>query len=376
MDKKCGACSSTITDNFFMECSNEKCMTAYDLQCLKINRDAFKTFTLAYKKKWVCPECVCLNPKRGNIDTPVRGDSARLHTTITPDNVNSQRGTRVQFSPTTSSDVDSVLLDELKQFRLDIMARLDSQANAIILMQDQYTQTKKDLDKLIKIMTVIEEKVNLQLARNIQSQTSSSIVLPPEEASTSSHSTFAEAVNKNKTKKPKKNNNNTHSQSTAEIQNVNKCGATKSATTVLETQASYTGAPDVIEQSQREEETGWTTVQYKKHNRLSKNVTIGRNTEIKGIVAMERMKYLHVWRLHPETTQEAMTDYIKNLCGPETSMKIEKIKHKTARDYSSFIIGVSEKHYTLLNNAEVWPLNAEFNEWIWFRKQPNSPLHK
>lgn len=375
MEKKCGACSSTITDNFFMECSNEKCMKGYDLNCLKINLDAFKTFTLAYKKKWVCPECVCLNPKRGNVNTPVRGDATRLHTTTTPDNVNTQRGSRVQFSPTISRDIDSLLLDELRQFRLEVMVRLDSQANAITLMQDQYMQTKNDLDKLVKIMTVIEEKINLQLARNIQSQTSSTIVPPPKEASTSSHSTlkFAEAVGQNKTKKPKKNNDN---HLTAEIHNANKRGATKSATTVLETQASYTGPPDSVKQSEQEEETGWTTVQYKKPNRLSKSVTIGRNTEIKGIVAMERMKYLHVWRLHPETTQEAMTDYIKSLCGPDAPMKIEKIKHRTARDYSSFTIGVSEKHYTLLNNAEVWPLNAEFNEWIWFRKQSNSQFYK
>lgn len=354
-----------------MECSNDKCRREYDLKCLKIKLDAFKTFTLAYKKKWVCPECVCLNPKRGNIDTPVRADTTRLHITTTPDNVNTKRGSQAQSSPTILRDVDSVLLDELRQFRVDIIARLDYQANAITLMQDQFAQTKNDLDRLVNMMRVIEEKVNLNLAHNTQPQ-AYTFAPPTKQASTSSHSSFAEAVGQNKPNKSKK--INTGNQSTAKMHNVNMCGATKS--TVLETQTSNNSPPDAIEQLEHGEEAEWTTVQYKKPNRLPKNVTIGSNTEIKGIMAMERKKYLHIWRLHPETTIENMTDYIKNLCGPEAPLKIEKIKHRTPRDYSSFLIGVSEKHYNVLNNAEVWPLNAEFNEWIWFRKQPNSPFHK
>lgn len=204
MAKQCSACNSTITDSFFMECSNDKCRREYDLKCLKIKLDAFKTFTLAYKKKWVCPECVCLNPKRGNIDTPVRADTTRLHITTTPDNVNTKRGSQAQSSPTILRDVDSVLLDELRQFRVDIIARLDYQANAITLMQDQFAQTKNDLDRLVNMMRVIEEKVNLNLAHNTQPQ-AYTFAPPTKQASTSSHSSFAEAVGQNKPNKSKKN---------------------------------------------------------------------------------------------------------------------------------------------------------------------------
>lgn len=372
MAKQCSGCSSTITDGFFMECSNDKCRRGYDLQCLKISLDAFKKFTLAYKKKWVCPECVCLNPKRGNLDTPVRADPTRLRKTTTPDNVNTQRGSQAaQFSPTILGDGESLLLEELRQFRLDMMTRMDYQANAIMLMQDQFAQTKKDLDKLVNMMTVIEEKVNLKLVQNTQTQATSTIAPPTKEASMNSRASFAEAVGKNK---PSKSLKNTSYQPTAKKQNVNlRDGATK--TTGIEARGSNS-PQDAMEQMQHDAETGWMTVQYKKPNRLPNNVTKGSNTEIRGISAMERKKYLHVWRLHPDTTLETMTEYVKNLCGSEAPMIVEKIKHRTVRDYSSFLIGVSEKHYTILNNAEVWPLNTEFSEWIWFRKQPSSPFHK
>ena len=155
-------------------------------------------------------------------------------------------------------------------------------------------------------------------------------------------------------------------------QNKNKSGATK----LVEPAAVVTPTPTSITSPQNnnahededENQAGWTKVQYKKQDRFTKNVRIGKNTELKAIVATEKKKYLHVWRLHSETTLEAMIDHVKSVCGTDVNIKIEKIKHKTERDYSSFMIGVPEQYYDSLNSAEVWPLNAEFNEWIWFRR--------
>lgn len=114
-------------------------------------------------------------------------------------------------------------------------------------------------------------------------------------------------------------------------------------------------------------ESGWTTVGNKKYNRQLKEVRVGTNKELKAIQVSDRKKYLHVWRLHPDTTLEAIADHVKNVCDSGVQIKIDKIKHKIERDYSSFVIGVPEKCFDKLNQAEIWPMNAEFSEWIWFR---------
>lgn len=359
------ACSLPIEDNFFMECSNEKCMKRYDLKCLNIPSGAFKAYTYAYKKKWVCPDCICIKPKCGNMETPVIADTTELSFTATTPghNVNIQRGSQGQFSSIMmDSDVNTALLKELRQFRSDIIARLDSQANAITELQYQFSQTKNDLNDLVKIITVIENKVT----QNHQPQQ-----VVSEEAATSSPSTFADAVTIN----ARTSTTNTHSiktasnQHTAMKQNINKRVTAKSP--VPSARINVMSVPSEGELSEQVEEVtqaGWTTVRNKKSNRVSKDVGIGKNTELKSILAAERKKYLHVWRLNPETTVEAMTDHIKSICGQDVNAKIEKIKHKTERDYSSFRIGVSERVYNELNKAEVWPVNAEFNEWIWFRR--------
>ncbi|CAH4037344.1 unnamed protein product [Pieris brassicae] len=51
---------------------------------------------------------------------------------------------------------------------------------------------------------------------------------------------------------------------------------------------------------------------------------------------------------------------------------IEKINHKTERDYASFIIGVPESEYNVLCQPENWPVNIECYDWVWFRRSTNS----
>lgn len=90
--------------------------------------------------------------------------------------------------------------------------------------------------------------------------------------------------------------------------------------------------------------------------------------DLAGIQATERKKHLHVWRLSTETTVEKLISHVKGTCGSDVFVKIEKIKHKTQRDYASFIITVPESAYEKLFQPDIWPVNTEFSEWIWFRK--------
>lgn len=354
MPNNCGACGAALTDTNNMECSNEKCKKRYDLECLEISTDTFGSYTQSFKKNWICPECVCSKPKVGNIETPIRSNTLKsdINTYTTPMSfVSAQRGSKANFTPTVSNN-DSDLLKELREFRSDMVARMDSQAQAINFLLNQFYQTKTELDNVVQIMKVLEEKIDAKQTIDISHELPHNI--------TPSTSTFAEVTNLPKT-----------SSKNIRVEKVNKGGATKS--TVLRENAScitnltMVDAPTVIEDGDKE--SGWTTVQNKKIIYKSpKNVKVGTNTALKAIQATERKKHLHVWRLHPDTTVEAITEHVKSICGPDSTFKIDKIKHKTERDYSSFVIGVSESYFDILNQADVWPKNAEFDEWIWFRK--------
>lgn len=360
MANDCSACCSKITGNAFMECSNEKCRKKYDLKCLKIAFDAFKALTIAYKKKWVCPECVCLNPKGGNTETPVRSAVGPSSAFGSPplSNVNMQRGSQARFSPIMlGGDTDSELLTELRKFHSDIVTRLDGQAKTISLLQNEFSETKSELTTLVKIIKVIEEKVNSKFINQSQELGINVVAVSPgpSEVTVSQNTDLISSHKKN-----------ANSQKPTKPQKVNKGGATKSV--VLQVQADDTSPPTNQSNDKEQEHSNWTTVKNKKSSRLSKIIGVGRNTELKAIVATERRKYLHVWRLHPDTTSEALTDHVKNICGQDVSVEIDKITHKSERGYSSFRIGVPDRIYEELSNADNWPMNAEFNEWIWFRR--------
>lgn len=117
----------------------------------------------------------------------------------------------------------------------------------------------------------------------------------------------------------------------------------------------------------------WRTVNRKKISteRQAKIVNTGGNTQISSIQAIETKKFLHVWSLHPDTASEAIAKHVEDVCGSK-DVKVEKLVPKSKRDYSSFMIGVPESLFEKINCVECWPLNAKFNNWIWFRNKQQS----
>lgn len=97
----------------------------------------------------------------------------------------------------------------------------------------------------------------------------------------------------------------------------------------------------------------------------------GSNKKEVAIKGMELRKYLHVWRLLKSTTEKDMLEFVRNVCGNETDIKVDRVKTKTKRDYASFIIAVPESAYNDLCQSEIWPVHVEFSEWIWFRSAGN-----
>ncbi|KAH9646011.1 hypothetical protein HF086_017540 [Spodoptera exigua] len=345
-----------------MECANSKCRKKYHLDCLEISVDVFNNYTQEFKRGWMCPECLCARPKRGNSETPIRSLDFKLSSTTPLNSINALRGSQIHVTPTIM-DTDTTLLEELRQFRSEMITRMDSQANAITLLLNQFSQTKQELDNVIKVMRVLEEKVDARLTQN------STEMLSKSTPSTNS----AEIVSIENNPKSSTKTTNTY----AKTLKVNKGGAMKSAvkpvasTSVTDEEASA-GSFTV----DNDKDSGWTTVRRRKSNRQHREVGVGTNIELKGIQATEKKKFLHVWRLHTETTIEAITDHVRNVCGLDVNIKIDKIKHSTERDYSSFVIGVPESYFDKLNTSDMWPTNAEFSEWFWFRKSTKSITNK
>lgn len=93
----------------------------------------------------------------------------------------------------------------------------------------------------------------------------------------------------------------------------------------------------------------------------------GSNTSVLSLKAVERKKYLHVWRLLSDTTESNVEDYLRNILGENSFIKVDKIIPKIEKAYSSFRICVSEGNFKKLCEPDVWPKDVEYSEWMFFR---------
>lgn len=381
MDTKCNGCAEAIINVLHMQCSRDKCKKLYHLNCLALSEPQFEAFTLEYKKRWVCPECTCTIPKKGNSETPVRGNTA-VGETHTPSYVNTERGSRRNPKEVTVIDSGNQVLDELREFRLEIKTRLDEQTKEFILLKNKLVNTETELRDLKSILKVVQEKANkvdiletrikVLLEKNGQLETSLTARNITEKSETKERSerplSFANIV---KESQPEVVGN---------FVPVKECVATKSANIVTTGKKQETNRErslnrpiNVIEKENEDpvKEEKWTLVNRKKNRYPNSEVRKGGSVGSTEIQGTERKKYLHVWRLQKETTVENLEKHVKTLYREAVPIKIEKIKHKTERDYASFIIGVPESKYEVLCQPESWAVNIEFCEWVWFRRQTN-----
>lgn len=375
MSFNCNGCGEDLTGLPFIECSKRTCNKVYEIKCLGLTTENFENFSQEYKDQWVCPECVCSQRKPNrNADTPVSRTSGQASTSSICSNVNTQRGSRIKKAQSPMMEQKSNLQEEMKSFRLEVIARLDSQTTIMENMQELFDCTKNELQQLRLYVKVLEKKVdqvfalenrikelstrNQYLEHQINISTASQAL--KETVKCPKALNYAEAT----CKQPKSAVTSSVAMKTVEQPRTSE---------VSQAKEKDVSVSEVEMNSKADSNEGWNVVHKNKKKFLNKEVKKGQNSTLTGIQAMERKKHLHVWRLHPETTVEGLTTYVKQVCGSEINLKIEKIKHKTERDYSSFIVGISEGVYHKLCEPDVWPLNAEFSEWIWFRRSTNKP---
>lgn len=130
--KKCAGCKEPLPEKEYLQCAS--CKGKYDIQCANISRQSF--ISLERKDQWRCPECISKNPKKGNINTPVRNcqsETAGLHeSTNEHQNITHRaKTTRVrskcpQGSPVKQNDSfqsHSGVVDELKLFMREFILK-------------------------------------------------------------------------------------------------------------------------------------------------------------------------------------------------------------------------------------------------------------
>ncbi|KAJ2937311.1 hypothetical protein O0L34_g19487 [Tuta absoluta] len=117
---------------------------------------------------------------------------------------------------------------------------------------------------------------------------------------------------------------------------------------------------------EKEDEKEFILVESRKAKKLRTPILQGRNKDTNVLQAIKKKKFLHLWSLHPDTKEDILLEYVQTNSGTK-DVSVEKINPKTKRGYSSFLIGVPETCYEKISKTDMWPVNAKFSEWIWFR---------
>ena len=118
--------------------------------------------------------------------------------------------------------------------------------------------------------------------------------------------------------------------------------------------------------------TDQSTAKYKKPttDKRTYGITGTRNTDNGSLRAAERKIQLYVSRLHPNTTAEDVTDYLKEKF-PE--VHCEKSQSKFPDSYSSFKVTISEYNYKFIMNPEIWPNGVYINKFFRPRRENQYP---
>jgi hypothetical protein len=370
----CLICNRKVDVGELIKCKS--CKSGYHYKCVNITSTAFKEGQLQLKRNFMCSSCSNITHRvRVTDDTPVRsGSDAHLMMEKEMQNRSLEESIKLQNKGHLTSDemvdfvdlmnkINNDVLEKLNSFKTDILKEIRESITSLTqengkLRQDLCEANKKCCLLEQQIITLKNENItnyctngvnhqdqrqqrasrvgrsndgNLALSVPQPESQAQPSVLPALRASPSATATAVAAVAP---------------------------PAAKSVTAYAAVASNPAGA--VVNDGE------WTEVN---RNRRSKPIIRGGNSSIISLKAVERKKFLHVWRLDSSTTEDNLRDYLRNILDDDSEIIIEKLKPKTDREYSSFRIGVTVSNYDRLCVPEVWPVNVEVSEWIWFRRQ-------
>lgn len=114
----------------------------------------------------------------------------------------------------------------------------------------------------------------------------------------------------------------------------------------------------------------WTEVNYRKSKRkTSRTILIGNFTGESSVQGIEKVKYLHVSNLRPDTTAEELMSFLTKQFS--SNIKCEPIKSRFPESYSSFKVGIPISEYEKALLPSNWPNHASVHNFF-RRKQTDA----
>lgn len=370
----CNGCKKRIVSLDFLECMI--CKNLYDLNCINITQKIFENSTREFKDNWTCPECLSARPKTGNIHTPVRKSLVGWNSTFVTDHDSTLEDSTVNINMAPrGGDKDSKLL--IDNSITGILEGIRSELSILKLQNAEILPLKQEVKHLTEIIGNMSKEIS-SLRQELFSRDMNKV----DHKEGNSRSDISPVTNKsyaaklsNSLQKPNLSLPHTHQHIATSSSSVTVCDESHTGLTLLSQKHSGQRADNLSTIVARKsepngkqpivQENEWKTVINKKKKTFTE-IKKGGNINISQLKGLERKKHLHVWRLRKSTTETDLLNHINSLKICTEEIKVEKIKMKVEKDYGSFIISIPESKYDLFCDPNIWPIHAEFSEWIWF----------
>lgn len=369
----CFACNKKIALGELLKCTG--CKTVYHYICLNITSAKFTEQKTQLESSYRCDSCANITHRvRVTDDTPTRGCRSggeligKVSTKSCEETTFKENGT-----PSAINMVESIesITDMLKG---EISARLNSIETKLIQeIKDSVATLVLENNTLREYLSVANKKCTT-LEEEIKVLKNERIVTTQPNACTKLVCNYS--YNQTSKEPVKEVCNSTTTQVSRAVVKRGPASATPApmpVASLIPTEAkaqlstTYAAVARNTADTAGAENINDKWIEVKNRNR-NNPVKKGGNTSVTLLKAVERKKYLHVWRLDKSTTEDSIKEYIKDILGNNLEFTVEMIKTKTERNYSSFKIGLPENSFEKLCNPDVWPLNVEFSEWIFFRR--------
>ncbi|KAF9796847.1 hypothetical protein SFRURICE_001197 [Spodoptera frugiperda] len=299
----CAACNRKIDAGDLIKCVG--CKVGYHYKCVNITTTAFRESQVQLKRAFKCQSCANVTQRiRVTDDTPVRGVSAAAGL-VTDVEQNQSFEDEVQTTVQLASDelvdkVSSIIMAKLSAFELNILQEIKTTVAVLAL---ENSKLRQELNEANKKCNAYEQQIKSleserllskenDQARNIDTSTTMSLSVPMHTS-------------------PGYHDGNTPALPHTNNVRVAVLPGPSPAVTSYAAVARKEVSPKVNSVSDNE----WIEVKNKR-----KPVRRGGNNSIATLKAVERRKFLHVWRLEKSTTEDQLREHIKLTLGEDSEV--------------------------------------------------------
>lgn len=110
-----------------------------------------------------------------------------------------------------------------------------------------------------------------------------------------------------------------------------------------------------------DDKDGFTQVNHKRRRSRKQNTIIGCSSQDSTLKEPVKLAFLHVYKLHPETTVSELTDFLKPVF-PE--VQVEQLTSRYPKYYASFKVTISENKLSAALTPTLWPKGVCINRFF------------